>query len=194
MEASAAYFGFRWDRFSVARVIKEKAATLGPEAHKLRVTVSRLGAVEVETTLLPNGKRSPLVVTIDPSPVRSDNVFLFHKTTNRREYDVRRARYPGIDEVLLVNQRGEVTEATASNILVKIDGHLYTPPLDSGCLPGIYREVLLSDGSVTEEVIRVDDLDRAEEISLVNSVRLRRTAVLLTATAAGEVVPMRIAE
>ena len=126
--------------------------------------------------------------------MNSDNVFLFHKTTNRREYDVRKSRYPGIDDVLLVNQRGEITEATSSNLIVKIDGQLYTPPLDSGCLPGIYRDVLLGDGSVTEEVIRVDDVDRAEEIALINSVRLRRTAVLHGSTAAGEVVPMRIAE
>ena len=95
---------------------------------------------------------------------------------------------------LLVNERGEITEATTSNILVKIDGRQYTPPLDSGCLPGVYRGVLLEDGSVTEKVIRIDDLDRAEELALINSVRLRRPAVLQTAIDAGGVARLRIAE
>jgi branched-subunit amino acid aminotransferase/4-amino-4-deoxychorismate lyase len=53
-----------------------------------------------------------------------------------------------------------------------------TPPLDAGCLPGIERGVLLESGAVAEAVIPAGRLSAADEIQVVNSVRLRRRAVL----------------
>ena len=64
-------------------------------------------------------------------PIDPSDVFLFHKTTNRRTYD--RARRAGYDEVILWNPRREVTEATMANIVVEIDGRRVTPPLECGC-------------------------------------------------------------
>lgn len=53
------------------------------------------------------------------------------------------AQRRGADEGILLNTRGEVCEATMSNLIVEVDGTLVTPPLSSGCLPGITRELLL---------------------------------------------------
>ena len=53
------------------------------------------------------------------------------------------AQQRGFDEVVLLNERGEVSECTSANIFAATGGEVYTPPLDSGCLPGVTRELLL---------------------------------------------------
>ncbi len=73
--------------------------------------------------------------------------------------------------MLLVNERGELTESTIANLVVRTGGALWTPPLDAGLLPGVLRAGLLRRGEVRERVLRPEDLRGAEEVWLVNSVR-----------------------
>ena len=79
--------------------------------------------------------------------------------------------FPEVDDVLMVNERGELTEATTHNVAVQCAGTWVTPPLASGCLPGVLRQVLIDEGALSEEVIMVDDLDGADGIGLLSSVR-----------------------
>ncbi len=85
------------------------------------------------------------------------------------------ARREGYDEVILLNERAEVTECTSANIFAVLDGTTYTPPLSSGPLPGVTREVMLSElkdaPPVAEKVLTVDDLLRAEEVFITSSTR-----------------------
>jgi para-aminobenzoate synthetase/4-amino-4-deoxychorismate lyase len=118
-------------------------------------------------------------LAIDLEPVDTTSPFLFHKTTRRTVYDQRRARHPDADDVLLVNESDELTESTIANVAVRLDGSWYTPPMEAGCLPGIYRSVLLKEGQLTERQISVTDLRGCEGIALVNSVRLWRPAFLI---------------
>jgi para-aminobenzoate synthetase/4-amino-4-deoxychorismate lyase len=110
-------------------------------------------------------------VTFAPAPVSSADVFLFHKTTHRTVYEQARATCPGVDEVLLWNERGEVTEFTTSNVVVQMDGQLFTPPMDCGLLAGTLRGELLAQGTVSERVIRGEEVAGAEAVWAVNSVR-----------------------
>jgi branched-chain amino acid aminotransferase len=85
------------------------------------------------------------------------------------------ARREGFDEVILLNERSEVTECTSANIFAVRDGITYTPPLHSGLLPGVTREVMLSElrssPKVQEKVLSVDDLLQAEEVFITSSTR-----------------------
>ena len=85
------------------------------------------------------------------------------------------ARRDGFDEVILLNERSEVTECTSANIFAVQDGITYTPPLLSGLLPGVTREVMLSElrssPKVQEKVLSVDDLLEAEEVFITSSTR-----------------------
>ncbi|HEU4880917.1 MAG TPA: aminotransferase class IV, partial [Longimicrobium sp.] len=101
-----------------------------------------------------------------------------HKTTARAEYERRAATRPEADDVLLVNERGELTESAIANLVVRMDGALWTPPLESGLLPGVFRAHLLAAGEIRERVLHPADLARAEDVWLVNSVRKWRGAVL----------------
>ena len=64
-----------------------------------------------------------------------------------QRYEEARRRHPEADDVLLVNDRGEMTESTIANVAVHVDGRWVTPPLDAGLLPGIGRAVALEDGT-----------------------------------------------
>ena len=79
------------------------------------------------------------------------------------------AQQAGFDEVVLLNERGEVAECTAANIFCVRGGRVATPPLSSGCLSGITRSVLLEIGGsvgveVKEAVLRPEDLYAADEV------------------------------
>ena len=81
--------------------------------------------------------------------------------------------------MLLVNERAEVVETTIANLLYRLGDEWFTPPLSSGGLPGIGREVLVSSGAVSERVLPLAELSACEELAVVNSLRGRRTAVIL---------------
>ncbi len=73
------------------------------------------------------------------------------------------AQQSGFDEVVLLNERGEVSECTAANIFCVREGGVLTPPLSSGCLAGITRSVMLEIGplagiAVEERMLMPDDL------------------------------------
>ncbi|MGB2877920.1 MAG: aminotransferase class IV [Dehalococcoidales bacterium] len=87
----------------------------------------------------------------------------------------REAENAGMDEALLLNERGFIAEGSISNVFFVAHGELFTPPAESGILPGITREAVLelATGSkirATEADIRVEDLSRFDEAFLTNSV------------------------
>jgi para-aminobenzoate synthetase/4-amino-4-deoxychorismate lyase len=110
-------------------------------------------------------------VRLAERPVSSTDRFLYHKTTNRAVFDNARAGAPDCEDVILWNERGELTEATIANLVLELDGELVTPPVSSGLLPGVYRRWLLQRGMVQERILTRIDLSRASRVFLVNSVR-----------------------
>ena len=82
----------------------------------------------------------------------------------------------GYDDALLVNEKGQLAECTSANIFLVRDGVVLTPPLDSGCLPGISREVLLEIAppngiKIREQDLTVEDLASAEEVFITSTTR-----------------------
>jgi para-aminobenzoate synthetase/4-amino-4-deoxychorismate lyase len=138
--------------------------------HRVRLLVSDQGAVSVEA--IPISRIGPIgPISLDTQPTSSANPFLYHKTTRRDVYDAARARHPGADDVILWNERGEITESTFCNVIARFGKERVTPPVASGLLAGTFRERLLRRGRIKERVILKDDLARADAVYLVNSVR-----------------------
>jgi branched-chain amino acid aminotransferase len=86
------------------------------------------------------------------------------------------AQHQGFDEVILLNERGEVAECTSANIFAVRDGATYTPPLSSGPLPGVTRAVMLEElnvagAPVQESILRPDDLYAADEVFITSTTR-----------------------
>ena len=179
LASSAQYFGVPLDRNKVVARLEQAVVDL-PES-RVRLTVDRVGQIHVSVMALGVTERNSVAVAIDPEPVDTSSPFLFHKTTRRDAYDERSRRHPDAEDVLLVNSAGELTESTIANVVVKLDGTWYTPPITSGCLPGVYRGVLLAEHRIEERPIAVAEIEGCEGIALINSVRLWRPAFLLDA-------------
>ena len=129
------------------------------------------GVIEIQILDLPEPTIEPWEVPIDVVPVQSENEFLFHKTTMREIYDEARNRFPDSPDVLLWNERGELTETTTGNLVIEMEGQLFTPPVICGLLPGTFRRQLIEEGAITENVIHRSDLDRTSAIWMINSLR-----------------------
>ena len=167
---SASFFGFAVDIESIRRALEQRAVHWR-ERTRVRLLLQRNGTFAVESHRQPCSGRRPIRLAVDDRPVNDQDVFLFHKTTQRDVYDEAQKRHPGADDVLLWNSRGELTESTRANLVVELDGRRWTPSRTSGLLAGTYRQHLLDRGSVSERVLTRDDLARATKILLVNSVR-----------------------
>jgi branched-chain amino acid aminotransferase len=86
------------------------------------------------------------------------------------------AQQAGYDEVVMLNERGEVAECTAANIFCVRGGRVSTPPLASGCLEGVTRSVLLEIGArvgapVAERTLLPEDLYSADEVFISSTNR-----------------------
>lgn len=86
------------------------------------------------------------------------------------------AHQRGFDEAVLLNERGEVSECTSANIFAAYGGQVHTPPLSSGCLPGVTRELLLDvvrvpGVTVSERALKPQDLERADQVFITSTTR-----------------------
>ena len=82
----------------------------------------------------------------------------------------------GFDEAILLNERGEVSECTSANIFAVRGHEVWTPPLNSGCLPGVTRAVLLEEiripgVSMLERTLMPQDLEQADQVFISSSTR-----------------------
>jgi para-aminobenzoate synthetase / 4-amino-4-deoxychorismate lyase len=177
LKDSAAYFGFTLDHKALRDGLEREVFAAAGVEGVLRLTVDRSGTWSVTHRALP--EPSPCRVALALTAVDSRDHFLFHKTTRREVYERARAQVFEVDDALLWNEDGEVTESTIANLVVELDGELITPPLSSGLLPGTMRARLLQDGRIREGIVRKEDLPRCTALWLVNSVRGWRECVLV---------------
>lgn len=177
LSGSAGYFGFEYDEDAIRSALTNESIGISG-ARRVRLELDRDGRVIIAVDpdelgparWWPNPGGDTATCAISTKPISSTSIYRFHKTTARRPYRERRAMHEGVDDVLLVNERGELTEATNRNVAVMCGGTWITPPLASGCLPGILRQVLIDEGELAVEVVRVEDLAGADAIALLGSV------------------------
>jgi branched-subunit amino acid aminotransferase/4-amino-4-deoxychorismate lyase len=117
-------------------------------------------------------------------PIDSRDLFRYHKTTVRPEYDAELLRLratPEVFDALFCNERGELCEGARSNLYLSFAGVLHTPPLSAGLLDGVMRQHLLRRQPlpIIERTLVPDDLLRADAIFISNAVRgLQRVELL----------------
>jgi para-aminobenzoate synthetase/4-amino-4-deoxychorismate lyase len=158
---SATYFGFSFPEPEINSVLDQIAARNASGAFKVRLVLWKDGQIKTQVSLIENAD-SIYNVALATHPVDSSDRFLYHKTTLRDYY---------AEDVIFWNERNEITESRIANVVVPIDGQLFTPPVSSGLLPGTFRAELLALGKIKERVITVEELKSAEEFFLINSVR-----------------------
>lgn len=170
LEQSAGYFSYPLEAFAIRQRLIQMAEGFQDTAQRVRLTIAKNGEISLEHQVLP-AKPGAYRLGIAKSPVRSGDRFLYHKTTRRDIYQKAIHEIPGCEDVLLWNERGELTESCIANLVVEQNGELYTPPLKCGLLPGVYRAWLLEKKKVKERIILMKELSQFKRIFLVNSVR-----------------------
>lgn len=170
LAGSAALWGIPFDlnriQRSLYRIDLAHSATV-------RLVLRWDGSVEVRSRPLP-AVDEPVRLVMSETVVDPEDALWFHKTDDR-------SRYPHTEngtEAVLTNVEGEVTETNISNIMARFAETWTTPPMSSGCLPGVFRSKMLDDGLVVERPMTIDELGEAEELAVTNAVRGWRKAVL----------------
>lgn len=169
--ASSAYFDLPADAAEATmRLLAASETWTAPM--RVRLTLSDGGIEVTAVPLPPNPEKFRFIVASEP--LDSTSVWLAHKTTNRAFYDSPRVAahdQVGADEVVFLNERGELTEGSITNFFIERGGKLLTPALSSGLLPGTLRAELIETGRAEEAILTLADLHDADAIFLGNSVR-----------------------
>ena len=151
LAAGAAALAFACDRGAVQAAL---AAAVGGLPLRVRLTLGAAGDVAVTVGPLPAAK-AEWRVGLAAARLSSDDPWLRVKSTRRAAYDAARAALPaGLDEVVFLNERGEVCDGTITTVFFDRGQGMRTPPLASGLLPGVLRAEL----GVPEEVLLARDL------------------------------------
>lgn len=161
MQKTAEHFGFK---FKTPEIVKT-------DNGMLRILLNRDG--EIKTELKKITPAQTFKIAISPIIQNSKNEFLYYKTTYRPWYfdSFQKIKNGEIYDEIFFNEKGELTEGARSNIVLQLNGNLYTPPVQCGLLNGVFRQELLKNNKCTEKILYKKDLEKAEKIFCVNSVR-----------------------
>ncbi len=175
LQNSAGYFNFLYNKKDVLTALRRLERGFKQSAYRVRLLLFKDGSVELKPSLFELQKDCRPKVYFSAKRTQSQDSFLYHKTTERKIYDEEytRCRRAGFYDVIFANEKGEITEGAISNIFIGKNGFFYTPPLSCGLLDGVYRRYLLNSKKrrIKEKVLFKEDLLRAEEVYLSNSVR-----------------------
>ena len=122
LENSAKYFGFPFDLEDVIKTLSMFASQNHLGVLKVRFLLEKNGEMTIEGQPIAQLK-TPLKVKLADKPLERNNLFLYHKTTNREIYNRFQRKFPNVFDVLLWNEDGELTEFTNGNVVVEIDGY-----------------------------------------------------------------------
>ena len=163
---AAGYFAYPFDQDKLKQELEETCTQLDKgQDYRLRIALKKDGSIELETTPL-----LPLTDTFRKAKLVKQTAnlaqpFTYFKTSHRPHLTLEQ------QEQIYYNAQGQLLETSIGNLLLELDGKLYTPPAELGLLKGIYRQQLLDKGRATEKILTLADLDHAEKIYACNAVR-----------------------
>ncbi|MDD5759877.1 MAG: aminodeoxychorismate synthase component I [Desulfobulbaceae bacterium] len=186
--SSANYYDYPLSPEALTQQLKEITANSAATALRIRVLLHQDGALDISATPCPRptllelptlaaatAKGTLPKITISPQSTDASWPFLYHKSTIRDLYNSERqqALERGYFEVIFTNEKGEITEGSITNIIIRQGKRLFTPPLDCGLLPGVCREhfLKLHPNLLHEKILSPTELLSADAIYLINSVR-----------------------
>jgi para-aminobenzoate synthetase/4-amino-4-deoxychorismate lyase len=177
---SAKELKIKFDSNRATSLIQEACSPLDKQSiYRLRLDLSAEGLLSFKTAVIQDLQPGPILWASDllatNTTMSSTDPLLGHKVTRRKFYDQAwlAAEKLGAFDALFINEQGFVTEGGRSNVFIKKDGQWLTPPLVSGCLPGVMRSLVLSDTKyqAVEQNITPADVLSAEEVIFTNALR-----------------------
>lgn len=177
LESSAGYFLFIYKKSEIVSQIKQYVSKLDKtKKYRFKLMLNKWGELNLSSEEF-RPEKTFIKILVSDVIVNATDKYLYHKTTNRIFYDLelKKAKNSGYDEVIFVNERGEITEGSISNLIIYSDGKIITPPIESGILAGCYRRHLLqTNPTFLLQPIKISELLNADKVILINSVRGER--------------------
>ncbi|MEL7060552.1 MAG: chorismate-binding protein [Acidobacteriota bacterium] len=171
LRRSAHFFNRPFDVAEARERLQAAAAGFAGARRRVRLTARCDGDLAIDHRPIEARGDAVWTVTLDDRSIDERDLRIFHKTSDRTPYRRAVERHPEADDVLLWNARGQLTEATRANLVVRRGNAWITPPIACGLLAGTYREELLDRGVLCEDIVRRDELQHADAVFLVNSLR-----------------------
>jgi len=176
---SARRFGWKCSKEQFLESLNEKISALGDDVReymRVRLLFSPVEGISSEFIKIESPgwvNKSYVKITLSDKKTSSNNIFLYHKTTNRCLYNTsfKHSLSQGWDEVIFRNEKNEITEGAISNIFIRKEGKWFTPPIECGLLPGIWRSKIIQQLNAECKILYISDLIEADEILVGNSVR-----------------------
>ena len=160
------YFAYPFDPEELRQKIEEECQTCDShQDYRLRISLSKSGEIELSRQILAPLSTSFCKAKLCLQEADLNQSFTYFKTTHRPHLSL------GKQEIIYHNVAGELLETSIGNLVLKINGKLYTPPINLGILLGIYRQHLLGKGQVEEKIMTLADLNQAEAVFGCNAVR-----------------------
>ena len=174
MKSAANYFLFKFNEKKINKRIESVFSDIGKRQNsKIRLTLSKWGKVRIDVSNISRLSKNVSVI-LSQNKINSQDKFRYFKTTNRKLYDDEYSYYSSKDfyEVLYLNEKDELLEGSRTNIFIRKDNIWFTPLLEFGALPGVYRKYFIEmHPEVSEKKLKIDDLVNADEILLTNALR-----------------------
>ncbi len=172
MAASARALALPFE-LGAAREVMVGLARVHPEALVARIQLDAAGLFSLSTREVPADPTRPVDLLVSPFRTDPDDPLLRHKTSLRGFYnrEHRRALAQGCFDALFLSRLDRVTEGAISNVFARFDDQWVTPPLKDGSLPGIWRAWFLEQNHAAEASLSLEELGRADELVVGNSVR-----------------------
>lgn len=173
MARSAGAFGLKFARDAALQTMQSAVYAVSSPM-RVRLTLNEDGQFVATAAPFSEAAPSQWTYAISPRRILSTDVLQHHKTTWRELYDSEHARLAaelGCDEVIFLNERGEIAEGSRTNVFAEVDGALVTPPLSAGALDGCLRRSLIDAGTCAERPLMPADLARVQKVYLGNSLR-----------------------
>jgi para-aminobenzoate synthetase / 4-amino-4-deoxychorismate lyase len=174
MSASADNFSYVFNLSEVKKTLHQTAAEHTEGVFRARCLLNAVGEFKLELHAFALSD-APVQIRLADRAMLAPSEFILHKTTHRPEYEFFQKQAQGDFDVLLYDQHGHLTETCRCNVVLKIDGEYLTPQIstDSGTylLPGVLRQCLLRENTIRQTALTVQDLQRAQAMWLINSLR-----------------------
>ncbi|WP_148880522.1 aminodeoxychorismate synthase component I [Streptococcus sp. Marseille-P7376] len=166
LREAARYFAYPFDEEKLKVELNQSLAELDPSTdYRLRISIEKSGKMTCKLEKLQALPEAFCKAILVLQNANLQQPFTYFKTSYRPHLDL------GQQEQIYYNAQGQLLESSIGNLVLQLNGYLYTPPVELGLLDGIYRQHLLATGQATERILSLDDLKSAEKIYACNALR-----------------------
>ena len=134
---SAEFFGFEYPESQIVDSLDDLQKANGEGKWKVKLVLTKAGKVSAHASMVEPSRKWQLGLATQS--IDSNDRLLYHKTTRREVYSAQLESRPDCDDLLFFNERGELTESSVANVVLRLDDKLVTPAISSGLLAGTSR-------------------------------------------------------